>query len=241
MQREQTSAGPDRSPTVPAAGRARRRRGRPPKLDVNQITDAVIRLGFAGTTVDQVADELTVGPATLYRYIGTRRQMLASAFDRLIVATPWPPTDGPWSTVCETRALALWDLFARHPGAASELAPGPVPPAMMHLYDDLTASLIERGFTPGDALLAADTVLDLTIDHRLGVERLALARETGGLTLRDELTATWTGPAADPASTQHEAARAAMRAAIATPPRDWLEAKLDLAIAGIARRLAPHH
>jgi AcrR family transcriptional regulator len=50
-------------------------RGRPRKLEAEQIADAVIRCGFAGVSVEDVAAALGVGPATLYRYVGSRREL----------------------------------------------------------------------------------------------------------------------------------------------------------------------
>jgi AcrR family transcriptional regulator len=213
-------------------------RGRPRKLDAEQIADAVIRRGFAGVAVEDVAVALGVGPATLYRYVGSRRELLAMGWDLLLTRTPWPTDDEPWDELLLAYATTLWRLSAQYPGAISELASGPVSPALMRLYDDLAAALVRQRFSADDAVLAADSVIDLVIDHRLGVERLdALASDE--LTLRAELAATWSEPRSDEHLDARTLVRAAMVRAIEDDPRHWFERKLGLVIAGIRNQLAP--
>lgn len=190
--------------------------GRPPKLDHERIADAVLHVGFAGLTVEAVAAALDVGTAMLYRYVASRGELLALAWDRVLVRTDWPGGDAPWDELLADYATILWRLSADHPGAISELATGPVPPAMMRLYDDPAVALVRGGFTPANAVLAVDSVIDLTIDHRLGVERLDLAT-AGELGLRHELAVSWPRHNSDD---DHVDDRAKVRAAMVDAIQD---------------------
>lgn len=210
------------------------RRGRPPKITREQIVEAVLAEGFAGLTVPAVADRLGVTTMTLYRHAATRSDLLAMAWDHVLAHHTWPRTEGRWREVLDRHATALWDLLAEYPGAVSELS-GVMSAGMVDLYDGLAVSLVRQGFTADDAVLAVDTVIDLAVDHRRGVENLAQGTEDDAdEPLRDQLQRIWA-----PGSGTHErrAVRAAMGRAIAAPPREWFRRKLDLVLDGLAPRV----
>lgn len=119
----------------------------------------------------------------------------------------------------------------------------------------LTALLHRAGFSPQDAVLVVDTVIDLVVEHRGTTERLdgprraRAGREAGRdaaptPATRDDLAASW--PAAAPGTdeprtdelgtTAEEPLVAAWRTAVRTDPA--LDRRLDLALAG-ARTLLP--
>lgn len=217
----------------------RRGAGRPRKLDHDRIARAVIAEGFRGLTVNAVAARLGVGPATLYRYVPTRPELLALGFQHVLSQVSWPPRDRPWQPLLAEHATTLWHCFAAHPGVVSEVSQGPIPAAMVALYDDLAVALAVQGFSAPNAVLAVDSVIDLTIDHRLGVERLDLVTADQQV-LRDSLTATWTAPSSpDSGLAARTQVRQAMTDAIAAPPLEWFTRKLDLVLAGIGQRLTP--
>lgn len=214
----------------------RRRRGRPQKIDRDDIIHAVLAEGFAGITVPAVADRLGVTAATLYRHVHDRGQMLAMTWGHLVDSTRWPSAQQPWDGFLRDSTETLWRLFEQHDGSASALSPGPMPPQMVNLVDDLAVVLVNAGFAPRDAVLAVDLTVDLAVDHRLGVERLARLT-SGSATVRQELSSAWS-PSQEDLGARGQVRRV-MVEAISSPPFDWFTRKLDLALSGIAQELAP--
>ncbi|MHA6628691.1 TetR/AcrR family transcriptional regulator [Pseudonocardia sichuanensis] len=215
---------------------ARRGPGRPPKISRDDIVAAVVAEGFARITVPAVAARLGVTTVTLYRHVPDRAHMLELAWDHIVSTATWPDTALPWAELLRDSAIAMWRLLEQHNGAVTALSTGLVPPAMVQMIDDLAVALVEQGFTAHDAVLAVDLVLDLAVDHRLGVERLdGPTREDS--TIRDGLSAVW-APSTGDGDARRDVKRE-MRNAIAEPPITWFNRKLTLALAGIRCDLAP--
>ena len=189
------------APSVPKAetphraGATRPRRGRPPKITRDQIVDAVLSHGFAGITIPEVAQRLGVTTMTVYRHAATRAELLGMAWERVLHEHAWPDRNLPWRDLLDEYATAVWDLLAEHPGAATELYTAALPARMADLYVDLASILAGQGFTVPDAVLAVDTVIDLAVDHRHGVENLMQTAEDGRDTaLRDRILVRWAPP-----------------------------------------------
>ncbi|CAM3369361.1 TetR/AcrR family transcriptional regulator [Kibdelosporangium persicum] len=207
----------------------RRVGGRPRKLTDRDIIDAVLEEGFAGITVPAVARRLGVSTMTLYRYVPTRADLLALAWNHVITTSDWPPLTGHWRQILHAHARAFWHLLAGYPGVVTELSQALMPTEMMNRIDDLAVALVDQGFTAEDAVLAVDLVIDLTIDHRRGVENIhGLADTPATLEAMAQL---WAPNDADPPN--RRAVRAAMTNAITLAPFEWFTRKLDLAINGI--------
>jgi AcrR family transcriptional regulator len=223
---------------VQAGGEARR--GRPPKVTEESIAEAVLAEGFAGLTVPAVAARLGVSTMTLYRHVPTRAHLLALAWDHVLYTHIWPGRGMPWRQLLATHAMTLWDLLAEHPGVVAEMSTAVFPHRMVGLFDDLAVALVGQGFPARQAMLAVDTVIDLTLDHRRGVETLTQSVEGTDGSLREQIGALWEPDAvqaADPEDGEASARRAvrdAMREAIADEPRVWFGHKLDLVLDGIA-------
>jgi hypothetical protein len=111
----------------------------------------------------------------------------------------------------------------------TELSQGLMPTEMMNHIDDIAVALVDQGFTAQDAVLAVDLVIDLTVDHRRGVEMIhGLADIPATLQAMARL---WAPNDTDPPT--RRAVRAAMTDAIMCDPYDWYTRKLDLALEGI--------
>jgi len=78
------------------------------------------------------------------------------------------------------RAGRLWRSFEKCPGSATEAARGVVPPVAMYFLEELCTALIRRGFTPENAVIACDTLFDMVIDNRRGVEHIDALIPDGG-------------------------------------------------------------
>lgn len=221
------------------------RRGRPPKVTEASIAEAVLAEGFAGLTVPAVAARLGVSTVTLYRHVPTRAQLLALGWDHVLDDYSWPLLDLPWRELLEAHAVALWDLLAEHPGIVTEMSTAMLPQRMVGLFENLAAALVGQGFTAGQAVRAADAVLDLTLDHRRGAETLTRPVEGTTQSLREQIGTLWTPGHTDDAPTPsaqaaaRQAVRQAMSEAIAEDPRVWFRHKLDLILDGIAANHGP--
>ncbi|MFD0854685.1 TetR/AcrR family transcriptional regulator, partial [Actinomadura adrarensis] len=185
--------------------------------------------GFAGITVAAVARRLGVSTMTIYRYAPTRGELLALAWDHVITTTEWPPLTGPWRPLLRTHAIAFWRLLERYPGVVTELSQGLMPAGMMNHIDGIAVALVDQGFTAEDAVLAVDLVIDLTVDHRRGVEMIH--GRTGVPATLQDMARLWSPNDTDPPA--RRAVRAAMTDAIRSAPFDWYTRKLDLALEGI--------
>lgn len=148
------------------------RMGRPPALDQDRIAEAVLDVGFDELTFAAVRDRLGVGQTTLYRHAANRNELVRIGLDHALTHADWPDRDGPWRKVLEEHAVALWRLWAQHPGMATEAARGIVPPTMLRMTDELCAVLLRQGFTPERAVLACDIVFDMVTDNRRGIEHV---------------------------------------------------------------------
>lgn len=218
----------------------RARIGRPPVLTRDAIARAVLDVGFPALTFAAVRERLSVGQTTLYRYAKDRDELVRIALDRAIAQTDWPPLDGTWRQIMERYALALWHVWASHPGSANEAARGIVPPSMMRLADDLCAVLLRRGFTPQAAVLACDVVFDMVTDNRRGVEHL----DSGPGTVWENPHRGWDEEEPPPdaghaTAAERAAVHAAMREATSAAPIDWFTGKLRVVLDGVAHSLAP--
>lgn len=220
-------------PTMADARNAARGRGRPPKITERAIVEAVLAEGFAGLTVPAVAKRLRVTTMTLYRHVATRADLLALAWDHVLDAYAWPSHDLPWRELLHAHATALWDLLAEHPGSVTELSGAVMPPHMIGMYDGLAVALVTQGFTADVAVLTVDSVIDLTIEHRRGVELLARSTEGDAASLHDQLAGLWAPSSRD--TPPRREVRQAMSRAIATPSRDWFCRKLNLILDGVAQ------
>src|SRR6476469_9427377 len=59
------------------------RRGRPPKVDRDRIVDGAVRLGLDSFTMQGLAEDLGVSPATLYSHVTGRNEVVALVGTRL--------------------------------------------------------------------------------------------------------------------------------------------------------------
>lgn len=98
---------PDRTPdpTLPLlwrhvlpAGDEAPRRGRPPKVSVDEVVDAAIELadrdGLSALSMRALADHLGVGAMTLYSYVASKDDLVVLMLDQVLGRTELPPLEG---------------------------------------------------------------------------------------------------------------------------------------------------
>ena len=225
------------------------RRGRPPRIGREDIAAAVLDVGFSELTFAAVRERLGVGESTLYRHAPDRDALVRIGLDRALAEISWPPLDAPWRQLLESYAHAAWHALAAHPGSATEIARGVVPPRMTGLFARVGTALMREGFTAEHAVLSGDLVFDLVTDNRRGIEQLdALVGAAGPG--RAGVAEQWAaGEVADgagggePEAASHAPETAELHtrvhAAIAAEPFAWFVAKLGVVLAGIDVTLAP--
>ena len=222
-----------------AWGRGRRRPGRPPAIGEAEIAEAVLAVGFRDLTFAGVAERLSVGQATLYRHAANRDALVRMGLDLALRRIEWPDLEGSWRELLERWSLASWHAWEQYPGAVTEATRGVVPASMVELSDRIGLALVDRGFSPRNAVLAVDLVFDLAADSRRGVEAMAATLESQPASVRQAMEAE--------CATQHGSSEAAaqlrgeMVRAIREDPAAWFHGKLRIVLAGIDHELAPEH
>lgn len=208
----------------PATVRETPRRGRQPVLSRERIAEAVLAVGFEDLTMVAVADRLGVTHAGLYTHVADRDDLVIAAADHLVDGLPPPVTVADWREVLTSEAWRIWDAAAAHPGMLTAIeATGRFPMALMRRFAAVCERLVELGFTPAAAVLAADTVYDLAADSSgRGGQLERLPAEA-----RAAMAADWTAPM------DGEVADV-LAGAITGAPRDWFARKLALVLDGVA-------
>lgn len=74
------------------------RRGRRPKVSVDDVVDAAIELadreGLAALSMRSLAEHLGIGAMTLYSYVASRDDLVVLMFDQVLGRTALPPLEG---------------------------------------------------------------------------------------------------------------------------------------------------
>ena len=222
------------------------RRGRPPRITHDQIAQAVIDVGFPNLTFAAVREKLGVGESTLYRYAPDRDELVRMGLNYAFSQVEMPPLEGHWRDILHSQAVHLWRSFEKYPGSATEAARGVVPAVAMYFLEELCAALIRRGFTPENAVIACDTLFDMVIDNRRGVEHIDALIPDGGPGRENILEQVGQDQPAPHQQDQgqdtdpyREQAQQAILDVFTRDPYDWLICKITIILDGIAQSLAP--
>ena len=160
------------------------RHGPRPSLDLATITAAAIEIadreGLAGVRMSSVASRLGVATMSLYRYVGSKDDLLTAMVD---ASAPEPPVlEG-----CTWRAyLAAWtranhDVLLSRPWLLEVTRTSPPSgPRSMRWLDRALAALADAGLEPGESINVATTLTgyalsQATLAHSLNLGRAAAA------------------------------------------------------------------
>ena len=147
-------------PAVPTDGDApRRNRGRPPRINREQIVAAAGSVATSDLTMQAVADALGVSRKALHYYVGDREGLLTlvvlDRFERELerVELPW---DEDWSAVLRAYAVAFRDGLVQvgiPVGLATDFTRlrGIGAAAALALADRVLDALLSAGFDPDTA------------------------------------------------------------------------------------------
>jgi AcrR family transcriptional regulator len=114
------SGDPQRSIELLWGGADRPRKGPKPKLTVDGIVAVAIALadaeGLPALSMRRVADELGVGPMSLYTYVPGKAELVDVMFDRVLAEQDRPAdVAGGWRGRLTQIANQDWALYQRHP------------------------------------------------------------------------------------------------------------------------------
>lgn len=99
------------------------RRGRPPRLSVEEIVAAARRFDLDRLSMHELARTLGVAHSALYRWVGSREALADLVADSIVVAvTPAaPPADGDWRGWLGELGRTMRREFLAVPGSARRL------------------------------------------------------------------------------------------------------------------------
>lgn len=123
--------------------------GRPPSVTVPQIVAMALELGLDNLSLKQVADQLGIGLATLYRHVGTRDELLRLASFELMLRRQAPAAaSAHWSEVALQYAETLLQSFLAEPQLITELQRGRLGPhAEVDLLEQFLGVITRHGFS----------------------------------------------------------------------------------------------
>ncbi|MEV0625445.1 TetR/AcrR family transcriptional regulator [Nonomuraea wenchangensis] len=135
------------------------RRGPRPRLDLATITAAAVELadaeGLAGVSMASVASRVGVAATALYRYVGSKEELLTAMADG--AAPPPPEPDGRhWRAYLEVWTRAQRDILLDHSWllTVARLAP-PLGPRRLLWLDRALAALAGTGLHDGEKVNVA--------------------------------------------------------------------------------------
>jgi AcrR family transcriptional regulator len=220
---------------------ATRGAGRPHALTLEEVADAVLRVGFDDFTVGKVASELGVDYTTMYRYAPHRDGLVVLGLDRLlrldgmVLVGPGDARLG-WRVLLERSARRVWSFLSEHRRVATEISHRNHPPRVFELATDLGAALVERGFSARNASLAIDIAIDVAVHTRAGAEHLDLARARAPArrrTMAERITHT------RPLTSAHADVLRGFQELTGLEPEQLFERSLSVVLVGIEHSLAP--
>ena len=164
-----------------AVATATPRLGRPPRVNVQAIVQAVIEIGLDGVTLKQVADRLGVAVPTLYRHVRSRDELVRMAAFQITLSRALPDNPGAhWSELAQRYAESLFESFLAEPQLIGELLKGRLGPhAEVDVLEQFLAALAPHGFSPAEGAQLFHAIGMVTIGAAAGAIGLAASQAEG--------------------------------------------------------------
>ncbi|BBY19075.1 TetR/AcrR family transcriptional regulator C-terminal domain-containing protein [Mycolicibacterium litorale] len=213
-------------------GDERRARGRPARINREQIVAAARRAAGPQLTMQAVADELGVSRKALHYYVGNRQGLLTlvvlDRFDHELQRVRLPD-DGDWRAVLRAYAFAFRDGIVQVGEGVDQMPfSGVGAVAVLALAERVLAAMLSAGFAPDDARRGVTAVANIA---------QSAAHDTLRSSVRDFHQAQTRAALERSADTDYPALRRVLAAA-PSPDDGQFAFELDLAIAGLERLLA---
>ncbi|VXB20811.1 conserved hypothetical protein [Arthrobacter sp. 9AX] len=142
-------------PATVSEPRTRRPRN---SLTLDEILDVAERVaagGIESLTIRAVAAELKSSPMALYRYFGTKDELVDALLDRVLGRMEPPSDSASWIEDLGDFARNHRELLSRHQWAVSGLFAHPAPGPNALPIGEWALRILERGGITGDAAVAA--------------------------------------------------------------------------------------
>lgn len=214
----------------PVEKQAKAKVGRPARVSRPDIAEAALAIGLDKVSLQAIGSRLGVDHSSLYRHVAGRDDILNAAVDLAIGRIDWEQQASDWRTYLRNAAETVWDLCERHPGLADTIRQlDTTSPSLIRAFLMICRYLESFGFTPSDAVLIVDSVMDMTVESSSGWRRLASPSDSGG-NIAGKIRQSW----------EDEARRASaedthlllMQNVISDAPKDWWLRKLELLLNG---------
>ena len=159
---------------TPAASKTTRegaaRVGRPPRVSVQRIIAAALDIGLEQASLKQIADHLGVAPATLYRHVRNRNELLRLAAFELTLARRLPQGNAEhWSELATRYAETLFESFCAEPLLMNELLKGRLGPhAEIDLLEQFLQAIGQHGFEVEQGVWLFHAIGTLTLGAAAG-------------------------------------------------------------------------
>lgn len=144
------------------------RRGRVPAHNRREIAEAAVTLadrdGLGAVTMRSVAQSLGTGPASLYRYLSTRDELLALMVDEVNAEFGLHgPDDRPWLDQMLDLAHEARTIYRRHPWMVEALSTTPALGPNGYAYLEHTLAVLAPTQASGGTMLEAVAVFNALV------------------------------------------------------------------------------
>jgi AcrR family transcriptional regulator len=143
----------------------RKRIGRPPRIDLAAIADAVLEIGFEDATMRRVADHLGVSVPGLYHYVKGRDDLLRVAAERALSRVELPEDRGQhWAEWLRSWARYIRTALATRSELVEHFVTGGLDDDRLLEVIGLALDVLQRdGFEPAEAMAAWEAVSSMAL------------------------------------------------------------------------------
>lgn len=174
------SADADNATVIPAKA-ATPRVGRPPRVTVQEIVAVALDIGLEKVTLKQIADQLGVAQATLYRHVNNRDELLRLAAFQLTLQRQLPgAANAHWSDLAVRYAESLYEAFLTEPQLINQLLKGELGPhAEVDVLEQFLGAICQHGFSELEGIQLFHSIGMITIGAAAGAIGLKSSKAMG--------------------------------------------------------------
>lgn len=159
----------------------RKRIGRPPRIDLGAIADAVLEIGFDQATMRRVADHLGVSVPGLYHYVRGRDDLLRVAAERALSRVELPADQGQhWAEWLRSWARYIRAALTARPELVEHFVTGGLDDdRLLEVVGHALDILRRDGFDAEQAMAAWEAVSSMALGSAVEDIRERTAAERG--------------------------------------------------------------
>ncbi|MES2488966.1 MAG: TetR family transcriptional regulator [Pseudomonadota bacterium] len=155
--------------------------GRPPSVTVQAIVAAALEIGLEKVTLKQIADQLGVAQATLYRHVNNRDELLRLAAFQLTLQRQLPTAaNAHWSDLAVRYAESLYAAFVSEPQLINQLLKGELGPhAEVDVLEPFLSAICQHGFSELEGVQLFHSIGMISIGAAAGAIGLKASKAAG--------------------------------------------------------------